>query len=50
MGDRLDSCCRFIDNLVRQEELADVFATSLTLFPPDLDKVIREDHDNGNYR
>jgi len=50
VGDRLESCCRFIDNLVRQEDLSDVFSSSLTLFPPDLDKAIRNDNDNGNYR
>ena len=50
VGNRLETCCRFVDNLVRQEDLSDVFSTSLTLFPPDLDKVIREDSESGNYR
>ncbi|XP_065068465.1 uncharacterized protein LOC135693815 isoform X2 [Rhopilema esculentum] len=45
-----EKSCRFIDNLVRQEDVTELFASSVTLFPPDLEKGFTEDADKKKYR
>ena len=49
-GEMFEKSCRFIDNLVRKEDVTEMFAPSVTLFPPDLEKGFTEDADKKKYR